>query len=121
MGDDSIFGGAGRAQDLLSGGIGADRLVDTTGSAFISDGPGRDLIRAGDGRDDIVLTGGSDRAFGGKGPDSIEVGADHTADLIKCGPGRDRATFKERREAHDRYVGCERIELAVPDPGPFGH
>ena len=84
----------------------------------MSDGPGRDLIRAGEGGDDIDLAGGSDRAFAGDGPDSIQVGADHTADLINCGPGRDRATFKHHREGHDRYVGCESIKLAVP--GPLG-
>lgn len=92
-GDDCMFGkGAG---DTLGGGTGDDRLE----GAF-----GDDRLRGQSGNDRLVGGLGKDLLEGGSGKDSIEA-VDRARDVVRCGPGRDRA----RVDAVDSVKGCERV------------
>jgi hypothetical protein len=86
-GNDVLRAGAGR--DRLSGGLGPDRLFGDTGSDHLTGGPGRDRIEGGPGKDVI-------RAVDGR------------RDLVRCGPGHDRA----RIDAVDSVARCERVRRA---------
>lgn len=77
----------------------ADRLLGTPASDLLCGLEGADVLRAGSG-DDVVIGGsgrdvlhggpGSDRLFGSGGDDSVYA-RDGQADVVDCGPGRDRA------------------------------
>ena len=91
---------AGRRQDRPPpgpvGSNGRDRLIG---------GPGRDRLAGKFGDDKIVGgKGGPDCLLGGQGHDRIRS-VNGRSDVVKCGPGRDRATV----ESKDRVRGCERI------------
>ena len=92
-GDDCLTGGPG--DDVLAGGDGNDRLVAGTGA---------DLARGNAGNDRLIGGPGRDRLEGGPGDDAISA-ADGQRDLVRCGPGEDRATV----DRLDRVSGCERV------------
>ena len=53
----------------------------------------RDLVVGGPGNDGIGLSEGADRVRAGRGADEISTDDDGAADVIDCGPGRDRVTY----------------------------
>jgi hypothetical protein len=92
-GNDCLFGRKGN--DILRAGSGRDRL---------SGGPGLDAIYGDAGRDRLAGGAGRDRLDGGLGNDVVNA-VDRKLDLVRCGPGRDRA----RVDAADSVAGCERV------------
>jgi len=93
-GDDAINGGSGR--DLIRGGFGDDRLAGGDQADKILGGPGADGINGQAGHDVIDA---------GRGNDLI-IADDGQADIIRCGPGRNRVRADQRdRVARD----CERV------------
>jgi hypothetical protein len=86
--------------DVLAGGDGDDRL---------DGGPGNDILR-GEDWDDVLIGGpGRDRLEGGPDDDRISA-VDRERDLVRCGPGRDRA----RVDKVDSVSGCERVTRVEP-------
>jgi hypothetical protein len=77
-----------RASDRIAGGLGKDRLCGRGGRDRLVGGPGRDRINGGAAAD-------------------IVKSADNSADLVDCGPGRDRAIIDPR----DRVHKCERVRV----------
>lgn len=92
-GNDCLFGGEGR--DLLRGDTGADRL---------NGGPARDRLSGGRGGDTLRGGTGRNRLSGGPGRDRIAA-VNGVRDVVRCGPGRDRASL----DKEDRSFGCERV------------
>lgn len=115
----------------LLGGAGDDTVLGGPGQEELKDGPGDDLIRAGPGNDAVELGRGSDVAYGGAGDDALSYeflgrgprrhadAADRlyggpgddvlsdknrAADLLDCGPGRDRV---EGERLDPLGPGCE--------------
>ena len=112
-GDDVILGGAG-AEFRISDGRGDDLVRAGAGDDSVTLGRGRDTVYGGTGDDEISydvferFTGTpadpSDRLFGGLGNDYLGDVNRHS-DLLRCGPGHDRA----EPESHDRPAAdCER-------------
>jgi len=119
-GSDTLFGSGGR--DTLLGGTGADMLFGGTGNDILDGGSdrdtlvggaGNDTLRGGAGDDKLRGQGGNDTLDGGRGKDLLDGGsgrdaiaaADGQRDMVRCGPGRDRA----RVDRFDRVSGCERV------------
>ena len=92
-GDDVLAGFSGR--DCLDGGRGDDRLRGGADADRLAGGAGDDALSGGSGRDTLD---------GGRGDDVISA-RDHTRDIVRCGPGRDRA----RADRGDRLSACERV------------
>jgi Ca2+-binding RTX toxin-like protein len=69
-GDDRICTRAGIAQ-LLSGGMGSDRIKSGRGDGFINDGPGDDEVVGGKGAEIIYAGHGEDVLDGGPGTDLV--------------------------------------------------
>lgn len=92
------FGSADRLRgegghDCLIGGPGADRLTGGEGADRLTGGPGRDALIGGPGVNAYDAGGGNDVVRARNG----------TAEIVRCGSGRDRA-YVDRR---DRTRGCE--------------
>lgn len=88
-GSDSVRGQNGN--DRVYGGPGDDaRVTGGAGDDYVSGGEGTDFVK-GDGGNDVILLGGdSDFVHAGGGADVINA-ADHDADNIICGTGKDVA------------------------------
>jgi hypothetical protein len=116
-GDDRLAGAAG--EDGLAGGTGDDRLAGDVGRDVLRGEAGSDRLAGGLGRDVLRGEAGADRLAGGPRRDRLEGGAgadllnaiDGERDLVRCGPGRDRA----RVDAVDSVTRCERVRR-VPKP-----
>ena len=78
---------------------GRDRLAGTPGADHIVGLGGADLLNGRAGNDRIVGGGGNDRIRSGPG----------SRDVLRCGPGKDRATVDRR----DRVRGCERVAAGL--------
>jgi hypothetical protein len=72
------------------------------------------VIRTGAHRDTINLGLGADTAYLGGGKDYDFMLHDGSPDIVRCGPGKDIVQYLGKREAHDRYIGCERVEPYSP-------
>jgi Ca2+-binding RTX toxin-like protein len=90
-GDDHVRGAGGH--DCLLGGSGRDRLTGEAGADRLTGGPGRDTLLGGPGLNAYDA---------GPGRDSIDAANDRS-ELVRCGPGRDRA----RVDPGDVLRGCE--------------
>jgi ABC-2 type transport system ATP-binding protein len=121
-----VVAGGGRGPDCSSprkGTGGADRIKGTPGPDAIAGGGGRDRLKGKDGNDCLIGQGGGDRLGGGTGGDLLRggkgvdrvsggkgrdlvrtVGGGH--DVVRCGPGRDKA----RVDRGDRTRGCEVVK-----------
>jgi Ca2+-binding RTX toxin-like protein len=92
--------------DILWGNDGDDDLYGNSGP---------DLLLGGPGNDELLGEGGDDRLWGGTGLDHLGGGEDHDqlfsaandrqADVVDCGPGRDRAIARP----NDVVLNCERV------------
>ena len=47
----------------------------------------------------------------GRGADEISTDDDGAADVVDCGPGRDRVTYFGPADPLDRMIGCERVRV----------
>ena len=107
-GREVLRGGAGddeiRANRCVVSFCSRQRFVSLNGSVY-SGGPGRDRIIGADGRERIIGGPGADVLRGGLGRDTILAAGDGRRDLVRCGPGRDRA----RVDRIDRVRACERV------------
>ena len=128
-GNDRLLGGLGpdflkgeTGNDALSGGRGPDGIAGDQGRDIMVGGPSNDVVAAGSGNDraaggsgDDTIGGGRgndrvrgdagvDRLFGGTGRDAVNA-VDGTADVVDCGPGRDRA----RADRIDQVTNCESV------------
>jgi hypothetical protein len=83
------------ASGVFKGTPGGDRLTAASGGATVLGLDGDDCLKGSRGRD--VLRGGP-------GKDFIRA-ADGKRDIVRCGPGRDRA----RVDSLDSVAGCERV------------
>jgi dienelactone hydrolase len=97
-------GGSG-GNDRLKGTDAGDALRGRGGNDRLTGGPARDCLYGGGGRDE--LSGGPDRdkLSGGAGNDRI-VAVDPAKDVVRCGPGTDRA----RVSRNDSVTGCEHVK-----------
>ena len=110
-GGDRITGD--RRTDNLIGRAGDDCLIGRGGDDKLDGGDGQDSVDGGRGSDLLRGGAGNDRLDGGKSDDRIEGGAgndviaavDGERDVVRCGPGRDRA----RVDRIDSVAGCERV------------
>lgn len=96
---DKLLGTA--ASEAIRGRAGHDRIKGRAGVDCIKGGPGRDRISAGPGEDKVG---------GGRNRDKIRT-ADQSADVVRCGKGRDLAIVDEL----DTTKGCERVRTLVID------
>ncbi len=98
-------------QLVLSGGNGADRLVDRSGASLIYGGDGPDRLRGGRGQDYLQGDGGRDSFRAGRGHDRVlagNAGAFGEPDrVIDCGRGDDRYSADEQDPKPRR---CERLD-----------
>jgi RTX calcium-binding nonapeptide repeat (4 copies) len=90
--------------DRMFGTTSDDQLVARAGDDCLSGGRGDDLLAGGDGDDRLVGGPGRDRLLGGPGADVISA-RDGKRDVVRCGPGRDRA----RVDPVDSVAGCELV------------
>jgi hypothetical protein len=110
------------APDTLAGGDAGDVVFGRGGGDAIRGRGGHDCLIGGTGGDALRGEGGHDRLTGGRGADTLIGGAglnaydagpgddsvnavNGRAELVRCGPGRDRARVDRR----DRVSGCERL------------
>ena len=108
---DCLDGGAGA--DRLSGGVGDDRLTGGAGADRLNGEAGDDRLTGGAGTDRLVGGGGADRLIGGAGNNRYIAGSGNDvidarngiAEVVSCGPGRDRARVDRR----DFAPGCELV------------
>ncbi len=108
-GPDRLTGGA--AGDVVIGFGAADRMRGEGGHDCLVGGPGADRLTGGDGDDRLAGGRGADTLVGGPGANAYDAGGGNDvvrarngrAEIVRCGPGRDRA-YVDRR---DRVRGCE--------------
>jgi hypothetical protein len=70
-----------------------ENLVGTEGNDVLAGDNHPNRLRGGNGRDVLVGRGGNDVLDGGSGTPIYSDGDDETADLFRCGAGRDRILF----------------------------
>ncbi len=92
-GPDVLVGGPG--DDVICGRGGADRLIGGGGDDILRGGGGNDVLVGGSGDDVLVGGPGRDDLRGGPGADVLRA-RDGARDLLRCGPGRDRAESDPR-------------------------
>ena len=113
-GADRIFGGEGR--DRLHGDAGADRIAGEGGADRLQGGGGRDRLDGGAEDDRLFGNGGADRIEGGAGADALHGGAGGDrarggggADRIEGDGGRDRLWGEGGRDRIDGEAGRDRL------------
>jgi hemolysin type calcium-binding protein len=99
----------GRGEDVLVGGRFRDGLYGGPGPDLLVGGRRFDELDGGAGRDQIAGGHGPDAVFADGGHDLIRA-ADADHDVIRCGPGIDRAYV----DRSDETTGCERVVLGWP-------
>jgi len=92
--------------ELLTGFAGDDRMSGKGGIDCIYGGDGLDVLRGGGGADRMDGQEDDDRLVAGDGDDRVRSYAGGV-DVVRCGPGKDRATVGPR----DDVRGCERVRL----------
>ncbi len=92
-GPDVIRGTPGN--DVICGRGGNDVIDGRGGHDLLVGGKGRDRVHGGSGNDLLVGGPGADRLLGGAGADTFYA-RDRTRDVVKGGPGRDRARVDEK-------------------------
>jgi uncharacterized repeat protein (TIGR01451 family) len=112
-GNDRIYGGGGNdvlygdaGGDVLYGEEGADRLQGGAGNDRLSGGAGNDTGLGGVGDDRVAGDEGADTLTGGAGRDVLSGGEDDdllyardgVRDVVKGGPGKDRARLDPKRD-----------------------
>ena len=103
-GDDVLYGDGG--DDVLYGEEGADRLEGGAGNDRLGGGAGNDTGLGGSGDDRVVGDEGADTLTGGAGRDVLNGGEgddllsarDGVRDVVKGGPGKDRARIDAKRD-----------------------
>ena len=101
-GDDRLNGNGGR--DRLSGGAGDDKLDGGGAADRLTGGAGTDRLVGGAGADRLIGGAGNNRYIAGSGNDVIDA-RNGLAEVVSCGPGRDRARVDRR----DFAPGCELV------------
>lgn len=96
--------GAPKRGVTLKGTRRKDRLVGTRFADVLSGARGNDVLEGRGGADRLTGGPGRDRLDGGTGADMINA-RDGERDVVRCGPGTDRATVDRR----DDVKGCERV------------
>jgi Ca2+-binding RTX toxin-like protein len=111
----------GVGPDRLRGQHGDDREDGGPGEDVMFAGPGVDVVFGGEGDDRMyaralvdVEVSGADTMFAGDGNDIVFV-RDGEADVVGCGPGRDRVSADSEDIVRD---GCERVRIGVPGERP---
>ena len=99
---DFLFGLGG--PDCIRGERGDDIIDGGDGDDLVDGGSGDDRIRGGDGDDLLFGRRGVNRYNGGPGDDRI-YSRNGRAEIVECGPGRDRVKADRR----DRLRRCERV------------
>ncbi|MDX6586783.1 MAG: hypothetical protein QOI31_1256 [Solirubrobacterales bacterium] len=94
------------ASELLSGFAGDDVARGRGGDDCLYGGDGFDVLRGGGGADRVNGEGDDDLIVGGSGDDRMRSWAGGV-DIVRCGPGEDRATVGPRDDVH----GCEHVRL----------
>src|SRR4051794_9943691 len=108
-GSDSLDGGEG--DDTLSAGAGDDEVFgeDSSyngGNDRLDGGPGNDLLNGNVG-DDVLLGGAGDDVLGGRGePGDANADVDEGADTLEGGPGNDVISGLDDRHAVHDVIRC---------------
>ena len=92
------------ARDRILGRSGNDCLIGGTGSDRLEGGDGSDRLTGGTGSDVLIDRQGFNAYDAGRGNDFVNA-RNGVRELVRCGPGRDRA----RADRRDRIRSCERI------------
>jgi len=92
---------------------GADKVYGKDGRDVLRGNRGADLVRGGDGTDRVYGGLWKDRLYGAAGNDRI-FAKDGTKDIVRCGPGRDRAVV----DAKDKVKKCEIVNGKKNNPPP---
>src|SRR5262245_25272804 len=87
--ESNILGGGGN--DVLTGGMHAERILGGSGNDTIHGGNGNDRISDSGGLNRLYGDGGHDRLFGGSGYDIIGGGPDKDT-IVSIGGGKDTIT-----------------------------
>jgi len=113
--------------DLITGGLGADRIFGEGGADTIHGQEGNDTIDGGVGDDVLFGEDGDDHIFGGEGADHVEggVGADALygndgADTIIAGSGVDTLSGGAEADQLVGGAGADRIEGGAGDDHMWG-
>jgi Ca2+-binding RTX toxin-like protein len=105
LGGDDFLRAHGSA-DMLWGNEGNDYVDGDLSPDHVLGGPGDDWLFGGYGLDRLWGGAGLDHFDGGFGDDElISITADGVADVLDCGPGRDRAIVR----TGDSVARCERV------------
>ena len=107
--------GAGIRGITVSGGDGADSIVNTTATpSTLSGGDGTDSLEGGPGDDTLRGNNGVDTHTGGLGNDLIDSRGDR-GDIVSCGDGLDTV----RADVADTVApDCETVDRGIPLPLP---
>lgn len=86
--DTMVVGGKG-GDDVITGGLGNDRLYGNTGDDVITDAHGNNILHGGWGNDHISVTNpsGQSKLYGGRGEDILSSGSGD--DILRGGGGDD--------------------------------
>ena len=107
-GNDDLTGSEGG--DEIKGGRGNDKLDGLGGEDCLRGNAGTDRLRGGVDADRLAGGRGPDTLSGGDGDDELKARAGGR-DLVKCGPGKDKAVV----DARDRVRGCEKVRRKDKD------
>ena len=96
----------GRLMTRLAAGLCLATALCACGPRAADLGSSRDL--------GINLGTGADIAYLGGAKDYVFMRHDGSPDVVRCGAGKDLVQYIGKREAHDRYIGCERVKRYSP-------
>ncbi|MEA2526978.1 MAG: cell wall-associated protease, partial [Thermomicrobiales bacterium] len=99
---DELIGTVGA--DRIHGRAGDDKLRGKGGDDCIGGGGGGDSAGGGEGNDKVRGGPGRDRLSGGTGDDLMRA-SDKARDVVRCGPGDDKAIVNAR----DKVKACEEV------------
>lgn len=113
-GDDELDGGGGNdlilglgGDDVIRARGGHDCLIGHAGADRLIGGAGWDRLTGGSGADLLIGGPGTNRYSGGGGADIVRA-ANGRREIVRCGPGRDRASV----DRSDRTEGCEVVRVS---------
>lgn len=114
-GDDQIYGSSYR--DEILGWEGNDKIYGKGDNDKLIGGFGDDEMHGGPGNDEISGHEGADLISGGEGDDIIRSykttegvpEPDYSKDVIRCGPGDDKASINTSEDGDEAADDCENI------------
>ncbi|SFP94819.1 Hemolysin-type calcium-binding repeat-containing protein [Nitrosomonas cryotolerans] len=109
FGEDDLLIIGDETDNILTGGIGHDKIEGESGNDIITGGAGNDTLGGGPGDDDLDGQEGTDKLFGDAGNDILRAGHGH--DILQGGTGNDIFGFYAlgHFEVQDFTIGEDRL------------